>query len=1078
QGRVTIKRPGDSGWRPVRLDDTRFAGDQIRVDANSRAGIVLRNDAVLRLDQNTILTFTEIEEETTFIFRLLKGAANFFSRRPRSLKILTPFVNGVVEGTEFLVRVYEDRTHIDLFEGRLQAYNPHGEVQLTPGQGATALAGSAPQRRLLVKPRESVQWALYYPPVLALSAEKMPEGYQSVLESAHQGRWINALNELEQIEANLRDSEFHAFRAALYLHQGSIAEARNDLHRALTLEPANSEALALQAVIAVVQNQREEAQRIAQDAVQSNTKSTAAQLALSYARQAYFDLPGALQAAEVAVALAPENGTPRARLAELRLSAGQLDQGLKTAQKAVALNPNDSHAYSLLGFGYLTQIKTLKARMAFEKAIALDSAAPLPRLGLGLAKIRDGALENGRSEIEIAVGLDPLNALMRSYLGKAYFDEKRGPLDATQLEIAKTLDPNDPTPWFYDAIRKHSLNRPVKALQDLQQSIRLNDNRAVYRSRFFLDEDFAARSASLGKIYNNLDFQLLAQLEGYKSLNVDSTNHSAHRLLADTYAAKPRHEIARVSELLQAQLFQSINLTPIQARLGETDTSFLEGSGPAELSFNEFNPLFTRNSVALQASALAAGQKTWGSELTGSGVFDKISTSVSQFHYKTDGFRENNDYVRDLTDIFIHGSLTPHTHLQAEIRHSEVDRGDRSQNFDGGFSEDIREKESVDKIRIGGRHVFSPRFETIFSYIHTDLKIGQQDTISGMPGSSRVTNNKQEGYLAEMRSDYKSPNFSLAVGAGRLDEDLKRTTTGRLGPPLFFSLTPTYEFADINRSNGYAYSYLRPSKQVELIIGFSTDVLDRGEQIETTQFNPKAGLLWYPADSVTVRLAAFRVLANGNLAAQTIEPTQVAGFNQFFDDLNGSEIWSFNAGISKTFTSRLFGGMEASKRQIDVPQFSSSPTPAIYFPWDEVTGAAYLYWTPFDSLAVSCEYLYERFDREKNPLTRRISEATTHKIPLGVRFFHSEGLSSGVKATYYFQDGTFQNTGATTFSEGNDNFWIIDAEMSYRLTNRLGVLAVGVKNLSDAEFNYQDTDPANPTISEERSIYARITLSF
>ena len=174
QGRVTAKRRGQTGWQPVKLHDTLFAGDRIRVEANSRAGIILSNDAVLRLDQNTTLVFTEIEKETTFIFKLFKGAANFFSRRPRSLKILTPFVNGVVEGTEFLVQVDEKQTRIDLFEGRIRAENPYGEIQLAKGQSVLAMAGNAPWSQVLVKPRDSVQWALYYPPVLALGPDDVP----------------------------------------------------------------------------------------------------------------------------------------------------------------------------------------------------------------------------------------------------------------------------------------------------------------------------------------------------------------------------------------------------------------------------------------------------------------------------------------------------------------------------------------------------------------------------------------------------------------------------------------------------------------------------------------------------------------------------------------------------------------------------------------------------------------------------------------------------------------------------------------------------------------------------------------
>ena len=86
---------------------------------------------------------------------------------------------------------------------------------------------------------------------------------------------------------------------------------------------------------------------------------------------------------------------------------------------------------------------------------------------------------------------------------------------------------------------KQNINRPVEALHDLQKSIELNDNRAVYRSRLLLDEDLAARSANLGRIYNDLGFQQLALVEGWKSVNTDPANYSAHRFLADSYPPAP-----------------------------------------------------------------------------------------------------------------------------------------------------------------------------------------------------------------------------------------------------------------------------------------------------------------------------------------------------------------------------------------------------------------------------------------------------------------------------------------------------------------------------------------------------------
>src|ERR1043166_8201031 len=164
---------------------------------------------------------------------------------------------------------------------------------------------------------------------------------------------------------------------------------------------------------------------------------------------------------------------------------------------------------------------------------------------------------------------------MRSYLGKAYFEEKREKQAGDQYQIAKQLDPNDPTPYFYDAILKQTTNRPVEALQDMEQAIERNDNRAVYRSRLLLDADLASRSAALGRIYSDLGFQQLALVEGWKSVNTDPANFSAHRFLADSYSVLPRHEIARVGELLQSQLLQPLNTTPIQPHLAESNLLLL-----------------------------------------------------------------------------------------------------------------------------------------------------------------------------------------------------------------------------------------------------------------------------------------------------------------------------------------------------------------------------------------------------------------------------------------------------------------------------------------------------------------------
>jgi hypothetical protein len=94
-----------------------------------------------------------------------------------------------------------------------------------------------------------------------------------------------------------------------------------------------------------------------------------------------------------------------------------------------------------------------------------------------------------------------------------------------------------------------------------------------------LDQDLAARSASVARIYRDLGFEQRALVEGWKSLNTDPANYSAHRLLDDVYSALPRHEIARVSELLQSQLLQPLNITPVPLQLAEeSNLLILEGA--------------------------------------------------------------------------------------------------------------------------------------------------------------------------------------------------------------------------------------------------------------------------------------------------------------------------------------------------------------------------------------------------------------------------------------------------------------------------------------------------------------------
>jgi Tfp pilus assembly protein PilF len=1054
QGTVEAQRAGETQWRPVRLNDTFCPGDKIRVSERSRAGLSLVNQPLLRLDQNTTITLGGVKQKKTSVVELARGAVHFFSRIRRNLEVMTGFVNAGVEGTEGFIKVEEDRTFISIFEGQVLASNAAGSLTLTSGQSAVAEAGKAPVLRVVVRPRDAVHWALYYLPVIFFAPGEAPK-------------------------EDMGDPRFLAYRASRLLAVGRVDEAGADIQRALSLDPGFSDAHALQAIIFVVQNKRNPALESAKKAVETGPRSATARIALSYAQQASFDLAGARTSIKEALELDPKNALAWARLAELWSSFGRIGKAVDAAKKAVELEPNLSRTQMVLGFAYLTQVKTTASREAFEKAIALDQADPLARLGLGLAIIRDGDLNLGGRQIEIAASLDPNNSLVRSYLGKVFFEKKNIGLDEREFAIAKELDPNDPTPWFYDAIAKQTTNRPVEALHNLQKAIELNDNRAVYRSKLLLDSDLAARSAALARIYSNLGFQERALFEGWMSVNTDPTNFSAHRFLADSYAARPRHEIARVSELLQSQLLQSLNITPIQPRLGESNQFLTSAGGPETLSFNEFNPIFNRNRIAAQGTGLIGENDTVGGEGVASGIYKKFSFSSGYTYFDTDGWRENANQTDKISNAFGQLQLTYKTSIQAEYRYRDNERGDiQLRFFEDDFLPRLDQKDETKLYRAGFRHAFSPGHVLIGNFAYQDADRDLDDAPDPIFIPLVKIDTDEDAYSNELQYLFRSEFMNVVTGAGYFNIDSRETViTDIQFFPGFTIRDETTDDLDVRHTNLYLYSYIKLPVNLALTIGASGDFFkgDSDAEDDTDQFNPKFGITWNPFPNTTLRGAAFRVLKRTLITDQTLEPTQVAGFNQFFDDNNATDAWRFGGAIDHKFSDRLFAGAEYTYRDLDTPFFTTDVETAN---WEEKIFRAYLFWTPHEWFALSAEYLYEDFDRDEDN-AEGAKDLETHYFPLGINFFHPSGLSASLKGTYIDQDGTFQRQLAAPddFEYGNDNFWLFDAAISYRFPKRYGFFTVGATNLFDEDFRHFDTDVDNPRIQPDRTFFARITLA-
>ena len=211
-----------------------------------------------------------------------------------------------------------------------------------------------------------------------------------------------------------------------------------------------------------------------------------------------------------------------------------------------------------------------------------------------------------------------------------------------------------------------------------------------------------------------------------------------------------------------------------------------------------------------------------------------------------------------------------------------------------------------------------------------------------------------------------------------------------------------------------------------------------------------------------------------------LEPTQVAGFNQLFPGPEAEEAWRYGVGVDQRLSENLYAGAEFSRRDLDTPRIFLGPTDQVFFrAVEEDSRRAYVYWAPSLRLAVSAVYRHDEKDNDE-PATLTPGQeinVRTHRLPLSLNYFHPRGLSAGFTASFVDQKGSFWSAAPPLVVGGEDQFWVLDAFLGYRLPNRHGIVTLNVGNLLDDEFRFQDIDPENTRIAPERLVLLKFTLA-
>ncbi len=259
-----------------------------------------------------------------------------------------------------------------------------------------------------------------------------------------------------------------------------------------------------------------------------------------------------------------------------------------------------------------------------------------------------------------------------------------------------------------------------------------------------------------------------------------------------------------------------------------------------------------------------------------------------------------------------------------------------------------------------------------------------------------------------------------------------------------------------------------------------TDVPRRRE----TELTPKFGVEYRATDRLTVRGAAFRTVKANVVAQQTIQPTLVAGFNQLYDDFNGTKADQGSVGLDFKFRPDLTIGIEAIYRDISAPEINNDAedTDIVVDDASEGLGQAYLYWTPTDRIAVSFALRGDHYKAHANDAEFVPQDIDSILAPLSVRYFDPSGFFAVAGIQYVGQSVTTDDGAGQESNQWGDS-WLVDASIGFRLPNRRGIVSLELNNLLDQNIHWQDdtfrsSEQQSRRFVPERSAMARLNLNF
>lgn len=1120
-GQVEVAASATAPWQPAQLRQSLPEGARIRTLAQSRATLQFSDRSVLRLGPSSLLVLQPPRSPPATRRFLLEIGRLFFLHReePSDVEFETPLAIGAIRGTEFVLESEPDRGRgaLALFDGAVEIQQDDARIRLSSGDQVELLRNQSPRVTRMVIAQQAIQWCLYYPGVLYLPDLQLSTAERASLESSlaawQRGSVREAIQKYPSVPLPDAGPGSRLYQAALQLAAGEVEDAHRILN---SVDPSQPLAGALREVIAAV--------RFESVVHLPSPGSASAWLARSYYLQSQARLPDALAATRTAVAMAPDFGFAWIRLAELHLAFDDRRAAEIALARGLALCPDSAPGHAMQGFLLLRRFQPRQALAAFEHAAELDGALGNAWLGQGLALGQQRRADDARRAFQVAAALEPQRAEIRSYLGKSWAEAVDSPRAQHELQLARDLDPGDPTPWLYSGLDHFQNRRPNDAVRNLERSVELNDNRAIFRSRWLLDQDRATRNADLAALYHDVGLHEVARLRAARAVQDDYANFSAHLFLArslqereDPSGAQLRLETPRQNELLLANLLAPPGAGNLSLQLSQQDHLRYFGPKP----------------FGLQSFTHYASDGDWLQAMSAFGSAGAFSYALDFQYRSLEGDHPNAGSERTQLSLQTKYAVSPDDELYLQIGTANGRSGDPFLHLDPALTDpDLHAVERQEpSLYAGWHHTWSPSHHTLLlaSWLRDRLEL--TDPAHAIPflrqSAGQILSVDTERAVFDLRQEsdfdlrsidlqhlWSSPKYGLVAGVRYQDGDLENAATlaGPLPPPFAQQQTENA----MERIDLYADAFWRPIDALRLSagIGFhhlrypaNADLPPLSEvQDSRDLLAPRLGAVWDLLPRTHLRAAYAQSL--GGLYfddSLRLEPTQVAGFTTSYRSLipesvagllPASRFETAALGLDHAFTNGLFLGIDLQRLRSDGQREIGAAANSLPIPLpDTVTSttedldleehALGAYATLLLGRDVSLGVRYQFTDRQLDDRYPQIPSTTVgldqlerdlasrlHTVSLSTQFHHPTGWFAEWQSVWRLQDNS--GTGVPTAEE---DFWQHHVFAGYRFPRHRAELRLGILNIADTDYRLHPLSLDLP-LPRERTFTASLKLNF